>query len=190
MTGASGTLTLPAEVSSVQRTDSAEKPSSMLIRVELLEGPPGRLDPPPGREYLLHPAHNFAAFAAAIELGFRWDPFLDLHRFVLADCLVGPLLPELEDTLAVLDEAELLVAATVQPGDVFNYEAAFGLWQHRCSVLHFGPPFNVDELPSLPRTLAGWGTLPDQHGNLVRPTIWQQPPAPEPSQVHPLVLVL
>jgi hypothetical protein len=55
------------------------------VRVDLIEGLGVRLDPAPGRVFIVGPGHTFAQLADVIDVAFaRWD-LAHLHLFELGD---------------------------------------------------------------------------------------------------------
>lgn len=140
------------------------------IRVDLLGGRGGDLDPPPGRILICGPSHSFEQLAEAINRGFaRWD-LSHLHDFELADGRrIGFPSDDFAPELAWEDQATLKVAKEVGPVDEFAFTFDFGDdWRHRCRVL----PEKIDPrdewgpgpLPRHPVAIWGWGSIPDQYG--------------------------
>ena len=140
----------------------------MRIRVELLGGGGIDCDPPPGRVFIVGPAHSFADFAEAIDAAFaRWD-LSHLHAFELGDGrLVGFPDDSFESDVIWLDHAELRVSREVKPGEAFEYVFDLGdNWRHRCVVEpeKADPVEEYGELPERPVAIWGWGWIPDQYG--------------------------
>jgi hypothetical protein len=107
--------------------------------VDLLGGLGARLEPSPGRIFIVGPSHSFSGLADAINAGFaRWD-LSHLHEFELADGRqIGFVDPEplFGDGAAVEDHASVKVARAVAPGEAFGFVFDFGdRWEHRCRVL-------------------------------------------------------
>jgi hypothetical protein len=131
----------------------------------------GRLGRPPGRIFIVGPAHTFGALADAINAGFaRWD-LSHLHEFALAGGRrIGFVDVEpFEDDEPIDDQAAVKVADALGPGDAFEFVFDFGdRWEHRCRVLaekadprqEWGP----GPLPRQPVAIWGWGWIPDQYG--------------------------
>lgn len=92
------------------------------IKVELLGGGGIECDPPPGRVFIVGPAHTFEQLAHAINAGFaRWD-LSHIHQFELADGrLIGYPDDEYAPDLVWLDHAKLKVTREVKPGDAFTF---------------------------------------------------------------------
>jgi Plasmid pRiA4b ORF-3-like protein len=136
------------------------------IKVELVSGLGGELEPPPGRVLAVGPAVSFARFAEAINVAFgRWD-FSHLHRFELAD---GQRLgfPDLDFEPPGWVDHVAKLGALIGPGDEFAFVFDFGDdWRHRCRVLKdkLDPREEFGELPRTPVIVWGWGWLPDQYG--------------------------
>ena len=106
------------------------------IQVDLLGGRGHRLDPTPGRVFIVGPGQTFEQFADAINSAFaRWDR-AHLHEFELPDGRkIGYPDDEYAPDLVWLDHAKLRVMREVKPGDEFAYVFDFGDgWQHRCVV--------------------------------------------------------
>jgi hypothetical protein len=129
------------------------------------------LRPPPGRIFIVGPAHTFSGLAEAINAAFgRWD-LSHLHEFELAGGRrIGFVDPDPFDDGVVEDHAAVKVADAVGPGEEFGFVFDFGdRWEHRCRVLANkadprqewgpGPP-----LPKAPVAIWGWGSIPDQYG--------------------------
>ena len=138
------------------------------IKVELLAGRGLDCDPPPGRVFIVGPAHTFEQLAQAINTGFaRWD-LSHLHQFELADGrLIGYPSDEYAPELVWLDHARLKVAREVEPGDEFEFTFDFGDdWLHRCAVAaaKIDPLDEYGVAPPRPIAIFGWGTIPDQYG--------------------------
>ena len=138
------------------------------IRVDLLEGLGVRLDPPPGRVFIVGPGHTFEQLAAAIDGAFaRWD-LSHLHVFELADRRrIG--FPDDGFALGTswLDHAAFKVAREVRPGESFGYVFDLGDdWRHRCTVLEdkADPIEAYGIAPRRPAVIWGWGSIPDQYG--------------------------
>lgn len=136
------------------------------IKVELVGGLGGELEPPPGRVFALSPSLTFERLAREINVAFgRWD-FSHLHAFELADGRrVGFEDVDFEQR-GWIDHAEK-VGAFLGPGDRFEFVFDFGDdWRHRCEVLgeKLDAREEFGELPSSPVILWGWGWLPDQYG--------------------------
>ncbi|MEX2458250.1 MAG: hypothetical protein WD770_04630 [Actinomycetota bacterium] len=136
------------------------------IRVDLLSGHGEDLEPSPGRIMLVGPRHTFADLSQAIDDAFaRWDQS-HLHVFGLGDGRdIGP--PDPDGELDFEDEASVVVASAVKPGEVFRYEFDFGdSWEHRCTVQDAGvdPREAYGETPRRPVPIWGWGRIPDQYG--------------------------
>jgi hypothetical protein len=141
------------------------------VRVDLLGGLGERLEPSPGRIFIVGPSHTFLGLADAINGAFaRWD-LSHLHEFELAGGRrlgfvdVDPF----EEDAAVEDQAAVKVADAVRPGDEFSFVFDFGdRWEHRCRVSAekadpreaWGP----GPLPRQPVAIWGWGAIPDQYG--------------------------
>jgi Plasmid pRiA4b ORF-3-like protein len=136
------------------------------IKIELVGGLGGELDPPPGRVFAVGPSVSFERFAEAINVAFgRWD-FSHLHRFELAE---GQRLgfPDLDfEPPGWVDHAAKL-GSLIGPGDEFVFVFDFGDdWRHECRVLteKLDPREEFGEVPRAPVVLWGWGWLPDQYG--------------------------
>lgn len=140
------------------------------IQVDLLGGRGHRLEPTPGRVFIVGPGQTFEQFADAIDSAFaRWDRS-HLHEFELADGRkIGYPDDEYAPDLVWLDHAKLKVTREVKPGDEFAYVFDFGDdWQHRCLVAP-SKADPVDEygiVPPGPVAIWGWGWIPDQYGRL------------------------
>jgi hypothetical protein len=138
------------------------------IKVELLGGRGTDCDPPPGRVFIVGPAHTFEQLANAINAGFaRWD-LSHLHQFELADGrLIGYPDDDYAPDLVWLDHAKLKVAREVKPDDEFAFVFDFGDdWQHRCTVANtkVDPLQAYGIVPRGPVAIFGWGSIPDQYG--------------------------
>jgi hypothetical protein len=138
------------------------------IKVELLAGRGIDCDPPPGRVFIVAPAHTFEQLAHAINAGFaRWD-LSHMHQFELADGrLIGYPDDDFAPDLLWLDHAKLKVAREVKPGDEFEFIFDFGDdWQHRCTVVDekVDPLEEYGIVPPAPVPIFGWGSIPDQYG--------------------------
>jgi hypothetical protein len=136
------------------------------IKVVLVGGLGGELEPPPGRVFAVAPSTSFARLAEAINVAFgRWD-FSHLHRFELADGRwVGFEDIDFEQQGWVDHGAK--VGSLLKPGDEFGFVFDFGDdWRHRCRVLgeKLDPREEFGEFPRAPVILWGWGWLPDQYG--------------------------
>lgn len=140
------------------------------IRVDLLGGGGADLKDPPGRIFIVGPAHSFEQFAEAINAAFaRWDRS-HLHDFELGGGRrIGFPSDDYAPDLTWEDHAELKVASEVSPGEEFAFTFDFGdNWRHRCRVLEdkvdpheeYGP----GPLPKRPVPIWGWGSIPDQYG--------------------------
>jgi hypothetical protein len=106
-----------------------------VIRVELVSGPRGELDPPPGRDVLVSSRHSFAQLADAINGAFaRWD-LSHVYLFRLPDGTeIGPDFDEPE-----VKEATRTKLGTREKGEAFEYEFDLGdSWMHRCTALETG----------------------------------------------------
>jgi hypothetical protein len=106
------------------------------IKVDLLGGGGIDCDPPPGRIFIVGPAHTFEELAEAINCAFaRWDRS-HLHEFELADGrLIGYPDDTFEPDVVWLDQAKLKVCREVRPGDEFEFTFDLGdNWRHRCIV--------------------------------------------------------
>ena len=140
------------------------------IQVDLLGGRGDRLDPTPGRVFMVGPGHTFEQLAVAINAAFaRWD-LSHLHEFELADGRrIGFPDDEYAPDLVWLDHAKLKVVREVRPGEEFTYTFDFGDdWQHRCVVapIKVDPAEEFGTLPSAPVPIWGWGWIPDQYGRV------------------------
>jgi hypothetical protein len=139
------------------------------IRVELLGGGGIDLKPPPGRDFIVGPAHSFAQLAEAIDDGFaRWDRS-HLHGFTLADGRrIGVPDDDYDDPETIwLDDRTFKVAREVKPGGSVEYVFDFGdHWRHRCTVAEpkVDPIDAYGHVPSRPVAIWGWGSIPDQYG--------------------------
>lgn len=138
------------------------------IQVDLLGGRGHRLDPTPGRVFIVGPGQTFEQFADAIDSAFaRWDRS-HLHEFELADGRkIGYPDDEYAPDLVWLDHAKLTVMREVKPGDEFAYVFDFGDdWQHRCVVApnKADPVEEYGIVPGGPVAIWGWGWIPDQYG--------------------------
>ena len=136
------------------------------IKVELLGGRGNRLDPTPGRVFIVAPGHSFEQFAKAIDAAFaRWD-LSHLHEFELPDGRkIGYPDDEFAPDLVWLDHAKLKVAREVKPGDEFTYTFDLGdNWEHRCLVDEpkADPLEEYGIVPCGPVAIWGWGWIPDQ----------------------------
>ena len=136
--------------------------------MDLLGGRGYRLDPTPGRVFIVAPGHTFEQFAKAIDVGFaRWD-LSHLHEFELRDGRkIGYPDDEFAPDLVWLDHATLKVAREVKPGDEFVYTFDLGdNWEHRCVVdeTKADPLEEYGILPPGPVSIWGWGWIPDQYG--------------------------
>ncbi len=136
------------------------------IKVELVGGMGGELQPPPGRVFALSPSLSFERLAREINVGFgRWD-FSHLHVFELADGRrVGFEDVDFEQR-GWVNHGEK-VGSLLAPGDRFEFVFDFGDdWRHRCEVLaeKLDAREEFGELPSGPVILWGWGWMPDQYG--------------------------
>ena len=137
------------------------------IKVELLGGGGDDCDPPPGRVFIVGPAHTFEQLAHAINAGFaRWD-LSHLHQFELADRrLIGYPDDSYEPDVVWHDHAKLKVAHEVKPGEEFEYVFDLGDdWQHRCTVsdTKVDPIEEYGIVPPGPVAIFGWGSIPDQY---------------------------
>jgi hypothetical protein len=141
--------------------------------VDLLGGRGMRLDPAPGRIFVVGPSHTFCGLSEAINQGFaRWD-LSHLHEFVLAGGQrIGFVDPDWRfDAEEVLDHTLVKVASVVGPGEEFGFVFDFGdRWEHRCHVMstkvdprQFCGP---GPLPRHPCATWGWGSIPDQYGRV------------------------
>ena len=142
----------------------------LTIEVHLVAGGGLELDAPPGRVLLVGPMTTFEELAEAIDVAFaRWDRG-HLHEFTLPDGqLVGD--AATADDAPVTDEAGLLVADALAPGQAFLYLFDFGEdWEHHCLVVDddADPAALLGELPSHPVIIDGWGWIPDQYGRQAR----------------------
>jgi hypothetical protein len=138
------------------------------IKVNLLGGRGNRLDPTPGRVFILAPGHTFEQFAQAIDAAFaRWD-LSHLHEFELADGRkIGYPDDEFAPDLVWLDHAKLKVAREVKSGEEFIYTFDLGdNWEHRCVVYEpkADPLEEYGIVPPGPVAIWGWGWIPDQYG--------------------------
>ena len=143
------------------------------IKVELLGGGGIECDPPPGRIFIVRPAHTFEQLAEAINAGFaRWD-LSHMHQFELTD---GRVIGYPDDSYAPdlvwLDHAKLKVAREVKPGGQFEFIFDLGdNWQHLCTVADekVDPAQQYGMVPSGPVAIFGWGSIPDQYGRDLQP---------------------
>jgi len=140
----------------------------LTIQVDLIEGRGIRLDPTPGRVFLVGPGHSFEHLAEAINSAFaRWD-LSHLHEFELQDGRrIGFPDDEFASELAWLDHAKLKVARELKPGDEFVYVFDLGDgWRHRCVVqtTKVDPAREYGMAPPYPVAISGWGWIPDQYG--------------------------
>jgi hypothetical protein len=129
------------------------------VRVDLLAGLGSRLEPSPGRIFIVGPSHTFSTLAEAINAGFaRWD-LSHLHEFELAGGRrIGFVDPDPFDDEVVEDHAVVKVVAAVGAGDEFTFVFDFGdRWEHRCRVL---------DVKADPRREWGAGPLPKPRGDL------------------------
>jgi hypothetical protein len=142
-------------------------PGWLTIRVELMSGAGQRLDPPPGRDFLVSSDDSLFEVSVAIDTYFaRWDRG-HLHLFRLptgAEYVLGGKEEgdEATDTMAVTIGDLRLSAGT-------RFEYVFDLgdeWVHRCEVLavDVDPEAEFGDLPPAPVPLFGWGSIPDQYG--------------------------
>lgn len=140
------------------------------LRVDLLSGLGGRLDPTPGRVFIVGPSHSFLALADAVNAAFaRWD-LSHLHEFELAGGRrIGFVDPGPFDDEPIEDHASVKVGKAVGAGEEFSFVFDFGdRWEHRCRVL--GEKVDPREewgegpLPKQPVVIWGWGEIPDQYG--------------------------
>lgn len=137
----------------------------MVIRVELLSGVGGDLDPPPGRDFLVSSQHTFRAFADAINAAFgRWE-LGHLHAFRIGERAIGTLVDDLD-----FEDDQRTRLGEHAEGSGFMYEFDFGdSWEHRCRVIE--ADVDPDELygdrPNRPVPIFGWGNIPDQHGRTI-----------------------
>ena len=93
------------------------------VRVDLLGGHGARLQPSPGRIFIVGPSHTFLGLADAINQGFaRWD-LSHLHEFEPAGGQrIGFVAPEpFDGDDLVEDHATVKVIQTVAPGDEFVF---------------------------------------------------------------------
>jgi hypothetical protein len=130
-----------------------------VIRLELVSGPRGELDPPPGRDLLVSARHSFGQLADAINGAFaRWD-LSHAYTFRLPDGTeIGPDFDEPE-----VKEATRTKLGTREKGEVFEYEFDLGdSWMHRCIVLETGvdPQERYGGAPREPVPIWGWGHNP------------------------------
>jgi Plasmid pRiA4b ORF-3-like protein len=139
------------------------------IRVDLIEGLGVRLDPAPGRIFIVGPGHTFEQLAEAIDAAFaRWD-VSHLHLFQLSD---GRRIGYPDDGqlgTSWLDHGALKVAREVRPGESFTYVFDLGDdWRHHCTVFEekADPVEEYGLAPKRPAVLWGWGTIPDQYGRV------------------------
>jgi hypothetical protein len=137
------------------------------IRVELFGGGGITCEPPPGRDFVVAPAHSFTDFATAIDDAFaRWDRS-HLHGFELADGRhIGYPDDEFEPDVT-LDHERLKVARELRSGEAFEYVFDFGdHWRHRCRVQaeKVDPVVAHGQAPTRPAVIWGWGSIPDQYG--------------------------
>jgi hypothetical protein len=137
------------------------------IKVQLLRGGGDDCDPPPGRVFIVGPAHTFEQLAHAINAAFaRWD-LSHLHQFELADGrLIGYPDDSYEPDVVWHDHAKLKIAREVKPGEEFEYVFDLGDdWQHRCTVAHtkVDPLDAYGIVPPGPVAIFGWGSIPDQY---------------------------
>lgn len=142
----------------------------LTIKVDLVAGPGGRLDPPPGRLFLVLPHHTFADLFVAIEETFgRWDQ-AHLFEFTLPDgrTLGSPDDEDGEDEMDAFAH-EVVVGEAVRTGDRFGYVFDLGDdWQHELEVVSLHQedgeemPDEIEALPVI--CVMGWGALPDQYG--------------------------
>ncbi len=134
------------------------------IRVDLVGGNDVECDPRPGRVFLVGPRQTFEMFAGAIDQSFGRG-LGHLHEFELMDGRrIG--LPDEEDS-DLVDAATVLVAAELSAGEGFVYTFDLGAeWRHLCIVLPgtIDPTAELGEVPPVPITVDGWGSLPDQYG--------------------------
>ncbi|GFZ86908.1 hypothetical protein [Nesterenkonia alkaliphila] len=169
------------------------------ITVELLGGRGQDLWPWPGRIFAVGPSHTFEDLAHAINDGFaRWDR-AHLSVFTLADgrvftdeetgrglagAMAGPL-------LRPLDFARARVAATVHPGDEFQFEFDLGDgWRHRCTVgsEKVDPLETLGIQPTTPLPYWGWRTIPDQYGRRWEDDDGQGRTPRRPRDPHPMLI--
>jgi hypothetical protein len=161
------TVVVPPELSLVGATSEWAT-----VRVDLVGQGTRALDKPPGRVFLVGPHHTFGDLAAAIDFGFaRWD--LDhLHEFTLADgTRIGAV--DEDDDPDLEDEEVHFVLDAGEPGTRFEYVFDLGdEWRHRCEIETWEQSPEVDgnfdlfEQFTTPMPVYGWGTIPDQYGNL------------------------
>jgi len=130
-----------------------------------------RLEPSPGRIFIVGPSHTFSGLADAVNEAFaRWD-LAHLHEFELSDGRrIGFVDLELfEDGERVEDHAAVKVGNVVGPGEEFGFVFDFGdRWEHRCRVLAGKADprqeWGSGQLPRRPVAIWGWGEIPDQYG--------------------------
>jgi Plasmid pRiA4b ORF-3-like protein len=137
------------------------------IKVELVSGLGGELEPAPGRVFAVGPGTTFERLADAINRAFgRWD-LSHLHAFELADGRrIGFADMDVGES-EWIDHAEVKVGSMLKPGEAFEFVFDFGDdWRHRCEVLgeKLDAREEFGELPREPVILWGWGWLPDQYG--------------------------
>jgi hypothetical protein len=140
------------------------------VRVELEGGQDIECDPPPGRIFMVGPAHTFAQLAEAINLAFaRWD-LSHLHVFDLPDGRRVGFADVDPGEHGWLDHDKLKVARELAVGEEFRYTFDLGDdWRHRCRVEEKIDPHLLFEAGSLPRepvVIWGWGWIPDQYGRV------------------------
>jgi hypothetical protein len=143
------------------------------IKVELLGGGGIDCEPPPGRVFIVGPAHTFEQLADGINAGFaRWD-LSHLHQFELADGrLIGYPNDNYAPDLVWLDHAQLKVTRELKPGNEFEFIFDLGdNWQHRCTVARdkIDPLHEYGTVPPGPVAVFGWGSIPDQYGRDTEP---------------------
>jgi pRiA4b ORF-3-like protein len=106
------------------------------IKVELVSGLGGDLEPPPGRVFAVGPSLTFERLAEAINRAFgRWD-LSHLHVFELADGRRVGFADVDDGEHGWVDHASAKVGSALKPGETFEFVFDFGDdWRHRCEVL-------------------------------------------------------
>lgn len=144
--------------------------SWFIIRVELVGRLGEKIDPPPGRDFLVSSGHSLLELAVAIDTGFaRWD-LGHLHMFRIPDGAEYVLGGGEDGDGAPSTESTRLGLLGLTPGTDFEYVFDLGdEWLHGCEVraVNVDPEAEFGDEPAGPVPLFGWGTIPDQYG---RPT--------------------